>query len=182
MLTRKSANTVGREQKANHALGVFLEAIPWKPPVAGYLPIGSEIGPLSVMENLCAQERAICVPVVVEKYRPLNFVRWTPGIQTKKGAFGVDVPANEDWINPGILIVPMLAFDRTGNRLGYGGGFYDRTIKQIRELRRMIAIGFAFSMQECAKVPSDINDQVLDAVVTEKETILFSPPQKFVCA
>jgi 5-formyltetrahydrofolate cyclo-ligase len=83
------------------------------------------------------------------------------------GDFGAMVPETGDWVEPDLLIVPLLAFDRAGFRLGYGGGYFDRTLEQLRARRPTIAIGFAFAAQEVESVPIDGFDQRLDLIVTE---------------
>jgi 5-formyltetrahydrofolate cyclo-ligase len=92
------------------------------------------------------------------------------------GAFGVPVPAGGDWLEPEVLIVPLLAWDRQGYRLGYGGGFYDRTLERLRARGPHLAVGFAFAAQEVPEVPREPTDQRLDAVVTEAGVIWFDPP------
>jgi len=87
------------------------------------------------------------------------------------GTFGAMIPATGDWIEPEVLIVPLLAFDRRGFRLGYGGGFYDRTIEALRAKGPVTAIGFAFAAQEVDEVPTEPTDQRLDLIVTEQGVI-----------
>ncbi len=98
---------------------------------------------------------------------PLKFREWTPGCALVEGEFGALIPAEGAWLDPVVLIVPLLAFDARGYRLGYGGGFYDRTLEALRARRPTLAVGFAFAAQEVAEVPIDATDQRLDAVVTE---------------
>ncbi|WP_371286182.1 5-formyltetrahydrofolate cyclo-ligase [Albidovulum sp.] len=88
------------------------------------------------------------------------------------GTFGALVPAEGDWIEPEVLIVPLLAFDRRGYRLGYGGGFYDRTLEALRARGPVTAIGFAFAAQEVDEVPIEATDQPLDIVVTDKGILI----------
>ena len=91
-----------------------------------------------------------------------------------RGAFGSQIPEYGLVLNPELLIVPLVAFDRNGARLGYGGGFYDRSLDQLRRQKRTIAVGFAYSSQEVEKVPIERTDQQLDMVVTENEIIHFN--------
>jgi 5-formyltetrahydrofolate cyclo-ligase len=81
------------------------------------------------------------------------------------------VPAVDDFFEPEILIVPLVAFDLSGGRLGYGGGFYDRTLQTLRARRPRLAVGFAFAAQECESVPLEPTDEPLDLIVTESEVI-----------
>ena len=83
------------------------------------------------------------------------------------GAFGAEIPQSPEYFEPEILIVPLLAFNRQGGRLGYGGGFYDRTIEMLRAKRPTLAIGFAFAGQETDDLPLEPTDQPLDLIVTE---------------
>jgi len=86
----------------------------------------------------------------------------------RDGPFGAKVPEQDDFFEPEILIVPLVAFDRTGGRLGYGGGFYDRTLERLRAKRATLAIGFAFAAQEAEGLPLEATDQPLDMIVTEQ--------------
>jgi 5-formyltetrahydrofolate cyclo-ligase len=111
------------------------------------------------------------VPVIIGKGQPLRFRRWTPKSAMVPGEFRALVPETGDWMEPAVLIVPLLAFDRRGYRLGYGGGFYDRTLEGLRAQGTVLAIGFAFAAQEVAEVPRDGTDQRLDMIVTESGVI-----------
>jgi 5-formyltetrahydrofolate cyclo-ligase len=108
------------------------------------------------------------VPVIMGKGLPLRFREWAPGCAMVAGEFGAEIPAEGAWLEPEVLIVPLLAFDARGFRLGYGGGFYDRTLAGLRDRHKVLAVGFAFAAQEVAHVPVDGFDQRLDLVVTEK--------------
>jgi 5-formyltetrahydrofolate cyclo-ligase len=135
--------------------------------IAGYLPIGTEIDPRPAMESL-SEVAEICLPVVSAKGAPLSFRRWTPGCALVAHKFGTMIPAAEDPLVPEALIVPLLAFDRLGHRLGYGGGYYDRTISDLRTRgARIRAFGFAYGLQEMAALPVEPFDARLDAVITE---------------
>jgi 5-formyltetrahydrofolate cyclo-ligase len=98
----------------------------------------------------------------------LKFREWGPGVAMVAGDFGALIPAEGAWVTPQVVIVPLLAFDARGFRLGYGGGFYDRTLQGLRAKGPVLAIGFAFEAQEVDAVPIDAFDQKLDLVVTEK--------------
>ena len=104
---------------------------------------------------------------------PLPFRIWTPDTPLVEGKYGTQWPADGPDVEPHVLIVPLVAFDRTGNRLGYGGGFYDRTLAALRALRPTLAIGYAFAAQELPDLPLEPTDQPLDAIVTEVETLRF---------
>ena len=136
-------------------------------PVAGYLPIKTEIDPLSAMEEASAHS-LVGVPVIQGNSQPLKFSKWEPGCHLKKGPFDVQIPVNSNYLVPEVLIIPMVAFDRNGGRLGYGGGFYDRTLDYLRSRHATLAIGFAYSEQEFENLPLEPTDQKLDMIITEK--------------
>lgn len=140
--------------------------------LAGYMPIRTEIDPLPVMTEM-ARFGPVAVPVIKAPGQPLKFRAWQPGATMIEGPFGARVPASGDWLVPEVLIVPLVAFDRRGGRLGYGGGFYDRTLAQLRAARPTRALGFAYAAQEADALPLEVTDQPLDAIVTERELIRF---------
>jgi 5-formyltetrahydrofolate cyclo-ligase len=111
------------------------------------------------------------VPVITGKGLPLQFRLWEPDCAMIAGPFGAQVPATGDWMTPQILIVPLVAFSRTGGRLGYGGGFYDRTLESLRARGPVLAIGFAYAAQEDPDLPLEPTDQPLDLIVTEQGII-----------
>lgn len=128
------------------------------------MPILSEVDPLPVMAQWPGD---VGVPVIAGRGLPLTFRRWTPEVQMIEGPFGAQIPAKGPDITPALLIVPLVAFDADGYRLGYGGGFYDRTLAGLRAAGPVMAVGFAFAAQEADALPREATDQRLDAVVTE---------------
>ncbi|MEM9974157.1 MAG: 5-formyltetrahydrofolate cyclo-ligase [Pseudomonadota bacterium] len=132
--------------------------------LAGYLPIRTEIDPLPVM---AAWGGEVCVPVVTGQGQPLAFRRWAPEVRLTPSAFGVMIPEADVPAVPDVLIVPLLAFDEAGYRLGYGGGYYDRTLAALRQAQPVFAVGFAYGAQEAAALPREPTDAALDAIVTE---------------
>jgi 5-formyltetrahydrofolate cyclo-ligase len=139
---------------------------------AGYRPIRSELDPTPLMLALLGAGCRLCVPVIEGRGLPLRFREWSPGARMMPGTFGTQVPAEGDWLEPDLLVVPCLAFDAAGRRLGYGGGFYDRTLARLRAGGGPVrAIGFGYAAQEVEAVPADEADQPLDAIVTEAGVI-----------
>lgn len=135
-------------------------------PLAGYMPMRTEIDPLPAMAEAAAHG-PVAVPVIMAKATPLQFRAWEPDCAMVEGTFGAWIPETGPWIEPEILIVPLVAFSRSGGRLGYGGGFYDRTLQGLRAKRATLAIGFAFAAQEDPDLPLEPTDQPLDLIVTE---------------
>ena len=139
-------------------------------PLSGFMPIRTEIDPLPAMAEAAAHG-PVGVPVIQWPNHPLWFSRWTPETEMVAGTFGAMIPQVNDFLEPEILIVPLLAFTRAGARLGYGGGFYDRTLEALRARRPTYAIGFAFAGQEVDELPLEDTDQPLDLIVTEKGVV-----------
>ncbi len=135
-------------------------------PISAYLPIRTEIDPRPAMAEAAAHG-PVGVPVIDGNGLPLRFLRWEPDCALVEGPFGAMVPAEPVELVPEIVIVPLVAFDRRGGRLGYGGGFYDRTLERLRAARATLAIGFAYSAQEAEALPLEPTDQPLDLIVTE---------------
>lgn len=171
---RAAAAAVAPERAAQKAAAGLRGAVPVAPgaTVSAYWPMGSELDPRPLMQELHAAGHPLCLPVVVRSGRPLAFRAWAPGDTLQPAGFGTQVPDEaRPERRPELLIVPLLAFDRAGYRLGYGGGFYDRTLADLRATGRPTAVGFAFAAQEIAEVPRDEYDQKLDWIVTEAEAI-----------
>ena len=139
-------------------------------PLAGYAQMRTEIDPTAAMEEAAAWG-PVGLPIIEGAGLPLRFREWSPGCDMVPGPFGASVPAEGDWMVPQILIVPLVAFDRRGGRLGYGGGFYDRTLEGLRARGPVLALGFAYSVQEMDALPLEPTDQPLDLIVTEAEII-----------
>ncbi len=160
---RKAAHGAGLDGAAQAALADYL--IPHAGKVlSGYIPIRTEINPLPVM---AAWGGEVGVPVIEAAGRPLLFHRWTSATKMITGPFGADIPEEGVAVAPEVLIVPLVAFDARGYRLGYGGGFYDRTLARLRAKGPVLAVGFAYAAQEADRLPVEPTDQPLDAVVTE---------------
>jgi 5-formyltetrahydrofolate cyclo-ligase len=137
--------------------------------VSAYWPMGDELDPRPLMARLHQAGHVIGLPVVVAKGAPLIFRAWTPATRFVPGGFKTQVPEpGAAEVLPDVLIVPLLAFDAVGYRLGYGGGFYDRTLETLRVSARVQAIGFGYEGQCVDAVPRADYDQPLDAIVTEQ--------------
>ncbi len=133
--------------------------------VAGFWPLPGEIDIRGLLETLHRHVHTIALPVTPPSGEPLAFRRWSPGTALRPGRFGTLAPDGDE-VRPDWLFVPLLAFDRRGHRLGYGGGYYDRTLAALPDA---VAIGCAFAAQEVAEVPAGPNDVKLAGVATERE-------------
>lgn len=135
--------------------------------VSGFLAIGEELDPQPLMMRLRAEGHALALPVMQGKGLPLVFRDWKPGDPLAARMWGIREPTDAAPLTlPDVLLVPLLAFDRAGHRLGYGGGFYDRTLAELRSRKAIRAIGLAFATQEVDEVPHLDYDQRLDWVLT----------------
>ncbi|MCX7300502.1 MAG: 5-formyltetrahydrofolate cyclo-ligase [Rhodobacterales bacterium] len=165
---RKEAHAAGHPEQAAHLSAVL--AGYRGVPVSAYMSMRTEIDPTPAMEEASAHG-PVGVPVIMSKGKPLRFRRWEPGVAMVDGGFGALIPETGDWMTPEIVIVPLVAFNRAGGRLGYGGGFYDRTLQSLRAQGPILAIGFAWSAQEDEGFPLEPTDQPLDMIVTEAGVI-----------
>jgi 5-formyltetrahydrofolate cyclo-ligase len=142
--------------------------------VSGFMPLKSEINPLPLLRKLEAMGALLALPVVAGRGKPLVMRQWSFGEPLAAGVWGIREPKPQaPEVDPDILLVPLLAFDRAGYRVGYGGGYYDMTINGLRARKKVTAIGIAFAVQEVAKVPTTERDARLDLVLTEREVIDF---------
>lgn len=167
---RKAAHQAGGAGRSGH-LSQFLAGYRGVP-LAGYMPIRTEIDPLPAMAEAAAYG-PVGVPVIMGEGQPLKFSRWEPEGALRDGPFGAQVPLEDDFFEPEIVIVPLVAFDRKGGRLGYGGGFYDRKLELLRGKRATLAVGFAYAAQEAEDLPLEPTDQPLDMVITESGVLTF---------
>ena len=140
--------------------------------VSGYSPLKFEISPLPLMRRAADARAQLALPVVQGRGSPLIMRAWSFGEALGSGVWGIREPKPEaPEVLPDILIVPILAFDRAGYRLGYGAGYYDMTITRLRAMKPITAIGIAFAAQEITEVPKTPRDARLDLVLTEREII-----------
>ena len=155
---------------AAEKLAIHLNCIPFAvgTVVAGYWPMGDEIDPLPLLEALGGRGCTLALPVVSARGQPLTFRAWSMGEALEPGPHGTNHPlAAAPMLIPQVLLVPLLAFDMAGFRLGYGGGYYDRTLDQLRRQPHVTAIGVAFAAQRVGAVPRGPHDQPLDLILTE---------------
>jgi len=134
-----------------------------------YWPMGEELDVRPLIEALLSAGRRVALPSTPPRGRPLEFRRYTPETALKPGPLGTHEPTPAaPALTPTVVFAPLLAFDAAGRRLGYGGGYYDRTLEGLRNAGVVRTYGVAFAGQEVARVPTDALDQLLDGVVTER--------------
>ncbi len=170
---RKTAHQLGSDDVACQYLHDYLATLGAYQIIAAYMPIRTEISPLALMTRLAAEGKTIALPVVVGAGQPLIFRVWTPDCDMETGAFGAMIPQDGPEVAPDVIVTPLLAFDKHGYRLGYGGGFYDRSFQQLRQQKSVIGIGFAYAGQQVPTVPTEPTDQRLDALATERGVLEF---------
>ena len=140
--------------------------------VSGFMPLKTEISPLPLMRRLADAGARLALPVIDGRGKPLILRAFAFGDALAAGQWGIREPkADAGEVEPDILLVPLLAFDRRGHRIGYGAGYYDMTIARLRAMKPVVAVGIAFAAQEIEEVPITARDARLDLVLTEREII-----------
>lgn len=162
------------------ALRRYREVFPALPagfPVAAYWPLADEFDPRVLIEALHGDGARIALPLVRGRGVPLRFRTWTPESEMRRGVFGVmEPPESAPEVVPALLFVPLLAWDASGYRLGYGGGYYDRTLAALRAGGgRVTAIGLAYEGQQVRQVPREETDMPLDWLISEQRVHRFAP-------
>ena len=178
MKGERRAAAKARPDAGVHAAANFMTAIerPEGAVVSLYFPMRDEIDTEPLVAALIEDDAKVALPVVARKKAPLVFRAYSPGDAMVKGSYGELVPAKTaPEVRPDILVVPLLAFTRAGGRLGYGGGYYDRTLEALRNGGKPLAVGYAFGAQEVDALPLSPLDQPLDWVVTERGAIRCRP-------
>jgi 5-formyltetrahydrofolate cyclo-ligase len=173
-LARRDALPAAERARAAEAIAARALPVPLQSDsmVSGFMPMKSEINPLPLMRKLAAAGARLALPVVAGRGKPLIMRAWEIGEPLAAGVWGIRQPApSAAEVAPDILLVPLLAFDRAGHRIGYGAGYYDMTIAALRARQAVVAIGLAFAAQEIAAVPATPHDAPLDLVLTEREVI-----------
>ena len=151
-------SSILRILKRNYILGKI---------VGGYYPYNYEIDILKILEKFEKKNFLISLPKIKKKSQ-MDFFEWSINDPLIINELGIPEPISKKIKYPDILLVPVVAFDSCRNRIGYGGGFYDRYIKKIRKIKKVVTIGFAYSYQKVKKIPSDIYDIKLDFIINDK--------------
>ena len=138
--------------------------------IGGYYPSNYEIDDLKILDYLEKKNFIVSLPVI-KKENQMNFYKWSKRDPLKINKFGIPEPVSTKIIYPDILLIPLVAYDTNLNRLGYGGGFYDRYIEKIEKIKKVIKIGLAFSYQKVKTIPINQHDKKLDFIITEKKIL-----------
>lgn len=173
-LARRDAMPAAERQAAAEALAARGLPITVEPGaiVSGFMPMKTEINPLPLLRKLAGAGAKLALPCIDGRGKPLIMRAYQFGDAFKSGQWGIREPMPDaPEVKPDILLVPLACFDRSGQRIGYGAGYYDRTIAGLRALKKITAIGVAFAIQEIPQVPATERDERLDFVLTEKEII-----------
>ncbi len=167
LLARRQA--LGEEERQEIAARITARLRELRPllegPLALYWPIRGEVDPRGFAEGLAAAGTVLALPVITARNAAMEFWRWQPGMAMREGVWKIPIPAEREPLLPRTLLVPLVGFDAAGYRLGYGGGYYDRTLAVLRPRPLVIGIGYGFS--RLATIHPEPHDQRLDLVVTE---------------
>jgi 5-formyltetrahydrofolate cyclo-ligase len=167
--TRAALHPAARSTAAQSVAGHFFTAVPLQPAdiVAGYWRIKDEMDCQPILVRLMDSFQPVCLPVVLGDELPLELRLWEQGAALYEAGFGTLAPSElAPQVEPDIIIVPLLGFDKRGTRLGYGGGYYDRTLEKLSRKPRLV--GIAFAAQEIEMIPREAHDVPLDMIVTEQ--------------
>jgi 5-formyltetrahydrofolate cyclo-ligase len=141
--------------------------------VSGFWPIKNEPSTLPLLETLSGRGIVTSLPVMTGRDQPLTFRAWRPGEPLGEVQMKIKEPPPEaPEVLPDLLFVPLAGFDRRGGRLGYGAGYYDRTLAKLRACKKITAVGIAFEVQELQEIPQEPHDEPLDYVLTERSLIV----------
>ena len=164
---RKSVNKKNIQIDFKHLIKILKKENIDKKIIGGYYPVNFEIDDLTLLRKFEKNKFKICLPVIKKNFQ-MDFYKWKFSDPLKVNKYGIPEPKTRNIIYPDILLIPLVAFDKNLNRLGYGGGYYDRLIEKLSKKKKIIKIGLAFSIQKVDKVPINIYDKKLDYVVTNK--------------
>ena len=167
---REKINKKNIQINFNHIIKILKKEKISKKVVGGYYPINFEVDDLELLKKLEKNKFNISLPVIKKNFQ-MDFYKWSFSDLLKINKYGIPEPGTLNIVYPDVILVPLVAFDKNLNRLGYGGGYYDRLIEKLSKKKNIIKIGLAFSIQEIDKVPINVYDQKLDYIVTNKYII-----------
>ncbi len=167
---RKKNNKINIQIDFDQIIKILKKEKITKKSIGGYYPVNFEVDDLKLLRNFEKKNFDISLPVIKKNFQ-MDFYEWSFSNILKINKFGIPEPEIKNIVYPDIILVPLVAFDRDLNRLGYGGGYYDRLIEKLSKKKKIMKIGLALSVQEIDKVPVSIYDQKLDYIVTNKYTV-----------
>ena len=167
---REKFNTKNIQIDFNQIIKILKKEKISKKIIGGYYPVNFEIDDLGLLKKFIKNKFKISLPVIKKNFK-MDFYAWSFSDPLKINKYGIPEPETKNIVYPDVLLIPLLAFDKNLNRLGYGGGYYDRLIEKLSKKKNIIKIGLAFSIQEIDKVPINVYDQKLDYIVTNKKII-----------
>ena len=167
---RKRVNTKNIQIDFNQIIKILKKEKISKKIIGGYYPVNFEIDDLGLLKKFIKNKFKISLPVIKKNFK-MDFYAWSFSDPLKINKYGIPEPETKNIVYPDVLLIPLLAFDKNLNRLGYGGGYYDRLINKLSKKKKIIKIGLALSIQKTDKVPNNAHDQKLDFIVTNKYII-----------
>ena len=165
---RKKNISKSLEIDFKHLLKILKKANISNKIVGGYYPYNYEVNAIKILEELEKKKYQISLPKI-KKNSQMDFFCWSLKDPLSINMFGIPEPTSNKILTPSIFLVPLVAFDKNLNRIGYGGGFYDRYIKKVKKNKKIITIGLAYSFQKVREVPINKYDMKLDFIITEKK-------------
>ena len=167
---REKINKIGIQINFNQVIKILKKEKINKKNIGGYYPVNFEIDDLELLKKFKKNRFIISLPVIKKNFQ-MDFYKWSFSDPLNVNKFGIPEPEIKNIVYPDILLIPLVAFDKNLNRLGYGGGYYDRLIKKLSKKKKIIKIGLAITDQKIDKVPTNIYDQKLDYIVTNKYVV-----------
>ncbi len=164
---RKVANKNNLKINFNKVFSLIKKNHLIKKSIGGYFPVNYEVDDLEILKEFAKKNYQISLPVIKKNFN-MNFYKWSFDDPLKINQYGIPEPNSKKLIYPDVILVPLVAFDNNLNRLGYGGGYYDRVIKKLSKKKKILKIGLAFSIQKINNVPVTKYDKKLDYIVTDK--------------
>ena len=164
---REKANQKNIQIDFNQIIKILKKEKINKKVIGGYYPVNFEIDDLELLKKFEKNRFNIALPVIKKNFQ-MDFYEWSFSNPLKINKYGIPEPESKEIVYPDILLIPLVAFDKNLNRIGYGGGFYDRYIQKIRKIKKVVTIGFAFSFQKVKKIPSSNYDERLDFILVNK--------------
>jgi len=164
---RKLANKNNVKINFNKIFKILKENNIKKKLVGGYFPVNYEVDDLDILKKFYKKKYKISLPIIKKNFE-MDFYEWPFNDPLKINQYGIPEPNSNNLLYPDIILVPLVAFDKNLNRLGYGGGYYDRLIDKLSKRKKILKIGLALSIQKIKEIPVTKYDKKLDYIVTDK--------------